>query len=146
MDNVDIHGIRVFGPGGCGSEGLVRMLSRALVPSGDFLCSFPLSLEVDGFGIPLLNGGRYVVHGHDLSHEGGRYSCGEVSDENTGIFDVGSGNVVLEFGDVLVQRGRISSIFLEDHSLGCKPGDGSPGNVPLFEVLVELGNEVHVGS
>ena len=121
------------------------MLSRALVPSGDFLCSFPLSLEVDGFGIPLLNGGRYVVHGHDSSHEGGRYSCGEVSNENIGIFDVGSGNVVLEFGDVLVQRGGVSSIFLEDHSLGCKPGDSSPGNVPLFEVFVELGNEVHIG-
>ena len=122
------------------------MLSRTLVPSGDFLCSFPLSLKVDGFGVPFLNGGQYVVHGHDSSHEGGGYSCGEVSDKNIGIFDVGSGNMILEFRDVLVQRGRVSSIFLEDHSLGCKPGDSSPGNVPLFEVFVELGNEVHIGS
>ena len=122
------------------------MLNRALVPSGDFFCSFPLSLEVDGFGIPFLNGGRYVVHGHDSSHEGRRYSCGEVSDKDIGIFDVGSGNVILEFRDVLVQGGRVGSIFLEDHSLGRKPGNSSSGNVPLFEVLIELGNEVHIGS
>ena len=78
------------------------MLGRALVPSGDFFCSFPLGLEMDGFGIPFLNGGRYVVHGHGLSHEGGRYHCGEVSDKDIGIFDVGLGNMVLEFRDVLV--------------------------------------------
>ena len=78
------------------------MWSRALVPSGDFFGSFPLGLEVDGLGIPFLNGGRYVVHGHDSSHEGGRYPCGEVSDKDIGIFDVGSGNVVLEFRDILI--------------------------------------------
>ena len=33
MDNIDIHCIRVFGPGGGRGEGLIQMLSGALVLS-----------------------------------------------------------------------------------------------------------------
>ena len=44
---------------------------QQLIPFGNFLSSILLSLEIDGFGIPFLDGGGYGVHGHDASHEGG---------------------------------------------------------------------------
>ena len=122
------------------------MLSGALVPSGDFFCSLPLSLEMDGFGIPFLNGGWCGVHRHNSSHEGGRYSRREVSNKDIWVFDIGPGDVILEFGDVLVQGGRVGSVLFEDHSFGCEPGNSSSGDIPLFKVLVEFDNEVHIGS
>ena len=67
-----------------------------LVPSGDFFRPFPLSLEMNGLGVPFLNGGWYVVHGHNAAHEGGGYSCGEVPNKDIGVFDIGLGDVVLE--------------------------------------------------
>ena len=72
------------------------MLGGALVSSRDFLCSFPSSLEVDHFGVPFLNGSWHDVHGHDSSHERGRYSSGEVSNEDIWVFDIGLSNMVLE--------------------------------------------------
>ena len=121
------------------------MLSGTLVSSGDFFCPLPLSLEMDGFGIPFLNGGRHGVHRHDSVHEGGRYPCGEVSDKDIGVFDIGSGDVILEFRDVLVQGRRVCLVLFEDHLFGCEPGDSSSGDISLFKVLVELGNKVHIG-
>ena len=52
---------------------------------------------MDGFGIPFLDSDQHSIHGHDSLHEGGRYSSREVSKEDIRVFDVGSGNVVLEF-------------------------------------------------
>ena len=95
---------------------------------------------MDGFGIPFLNGGRYGIHRHDLLHEGGGYSHGEVSDKDIWVFDIGPGDMILKFGDVLVQGRRVGSVLFEDHSFGCEPGDSSSSDVPLFKVLIEFGN------
>ena len=83
------------------------MLGGALVPFRNFFCSFPLDLEMDGLGIPFLDGGWYGIHGHDSSHEGGEYSSGEVSNKDIWVFYIGPGDMVLEFQDVLVQGRRV---------------------------------------
>ena len=101
---------------------------------------------MDGFEIPFLDSGQYSVHGHDLSHEEEGYSSREVSDEDIRIFDIGLGDVVLEFRDVLVQGRGVGSVFFKDHSFGCEPGDGGSSDVSLFKIFIELGNKVHVGS
>ena len=54
--------------------------------------------------------------------------------------------MVLELKDVLVQRGGICSVFLEDHLFGGEPSNSSSGDVSLFEVFIELHNEVQVHS
>ena len=72
------------------------MLGGALISFQDFLCLLPLGLEVDGFGVPFLDSSWYGIHGHDLLHERGGYSSGEVSNEDVWIFDIGSGDMVLE--------------------------------------------------
>ena len=86
------------------------------------------------------------VHGHDSSHEEGGYSSREVSNEDIWVFDIGSGNIVLEFRDIFVQRRGIGSVFFKDHLFGSEPGNGGPSDISLFEILVELGNKVCVGS
>ena len=67
----------------------------------------------------------------------------EVSDEDIRVCDISLGDVVL---NVLVQGGRVSLVFLEDHLFGGKPGNGGPSNVPLLEVFIELGDKVWVSS
>ena len=37
-------------------------------PPGDVISSLPLSLEGEGFLVPIINGGRHSVHGHDAAH------------------------------------------------------------------------------
>ena len=105
-----------------------------------------MGLKIDGFGIPFLDSGRYSVHEHNPLHKGGGYSSREVSDEDVWIFDIGPGDVVLEFRDILVQGRGVGSVLFKDHSFGCKPGDGSSSDVSLFEIFIELGNKVHIGS
>ena len=56
--------------------------------------------------------------------------------------DIGLDDMVLEFGDILIQRREVCSVFLENHPLGGEPSDSGSGDVPLFEVFVELHNEV----
>ena len=101
---------------------------------------------MNGFGVSFLDSSRHGVHGHDLSHKGGGYSSGEVSNEDVWVFDVGSSNVILEFRDILIQRGKVGSVFFKDHSFGSEPGDGGSSDIPLFKIFVELSNKVHVGS
>ena len=72
------------------------MLDRVLVFFRDFLSSLPLSLEVDGFGVPFLDGSWHSVHEHDPLHEGGGYSSGEVSNEDILVFDIGLGDMILK--------------------------------------------------
>ena len=83
MDDIDIHCIRILGfGGGARGEGLVQVLDGALVSPRDFLCSLPLSLKVDGFGVPFLDSSGYGVHGHDSSHKERGYSSREVPNED----------------------------------------------------------------
>ena len=116
-----------------------------LVPSGDFFRPLPLRLEMNGLGVPFLNGGRYGIHRHNAAHEGWGYSYGEVPNKDIGVFDIGPSDVVLEFGDILIQRGRIGSILLKDHSLGCEPSNGGSGGISLLKIFIEFGNEVPIG-
>ena len=58
------------------------------------------------------------------------------------MFDDGPGNMVLEFGDVLIQRRGVCLVFLENHLLGGEPSDSSSGDVSLLEVFIELHNKV----
>ena len=71
------------------------MLNRVLVSFRDQLCSLPLGLEVDCFGVPFLNGSWYSIHGYDLLHKRGGNSGREMSNEDIWIFDVGPGDMVL---------------------------------------------------
>ena len=68
---------------------MVGLVGGFGVPFGDVISSLPLSLEGDCFLVPLVNGGGDGVHRHDAAHQGGWYSCGEVSDQDVGIGDVG---------------------------------------------------------
>ena len=52
---------------------------------------------MDGFGIPFLDSGWHGVHRHDSSHEGRGDSSREVPNEDVWVFDIGPGNMVLEF-------------------------------------------------
>ena len=101
---------------------------------------------MDRFGVSFLYGSRYGIHEHDLSHERGGYSSTEVSNEDVWVFDIGLGDMVLELKDILIQGRGISSVLFEDHPLGGEPSNGSSSNIPLFEVLIELGNKVWVHS
>ena len=86
FDDIYIHGIRVSGFGGVG-EGLVRLMSGFRVPFEDFIGVFPLGLEGNGLFIPVIDGSRDGVHGHNPVHEGGGDSSREVSNEDILVGD-----------------------------------------------------------
>ena len=71
FDDADIHGIRVMSFGE-GRERLVELVSGFGVLFGDFISTFPLGLERDGFLVPVVDGGGNSVHGHNMAHEGRR--------------------------------------------------------------------------
>ena len=50
-------------------EGLIGLVGGFGVLLGDFIGMFPLGLERDGILVPVINGGRDCVHGHDVVHE-----------------------------------------------------------------------------
>ena len=81
FDGIYNHGIRIMGLGGRGvGERVVGLVGGFQVPPGDVIGSLPLSLEGYGFLVPIINGGRYNVHGHDAAYQGGWDPCGEISD------------------------------------------------------------------
>ena len=126
---------------------MVGLMGGPGVSLGNVVGSFPLGLESDGLLIPFVDGRGDGVHGHNAAHERGRDSCGEVSDQDIGVRDVGKGNVVLECGDILRQRGGVRVVLLALlHSLGGKPGDGVPGDVVVFKRGVELRDKVGESS
>ena len=86
FDDVYIHGVRVasFGRGG---ERVVGLMGGFGVSFGDFLGAFPLSLERDGFLVPVLDGRGDSIHGHDSVHEGERDSGREVSNKDILVGD-----------------------------------------------------------
>ena len=62
-------------------------MSRFGISFGDFFGPFPLGLEGDGLLVPIIDGGRDSVHGHDSVHEGGGDPGREVSDKDILIGD-----------------------------------------------------------
>ena len=102
FDGVDDHGVGVMGFGIRGvGEGVVGLVGGLRVSFGDVISLFPLGLEGDGLLVPFINGGRNSVHGHDSVHEQWWNSCGEVSNQDIHIGDVGEGYMVFEGGDIL---------------------------------------------
>ena len=120
LDRVHDHGIRVVGLGVGGvREGVVSLMGRPRVPFGDVVGSLPLDLESDSLLVPFVDGGGDGVHGHYPAHERRWDSCGEVSDQDVGVRDVGKGDMVLEGGNIFRQRGGVRVVLLALlHSLG----------------------------
>ena len=90
FDGVNNHGVGVvcLGVRGVG-EGVVGLVRGFRVPLGDVIGSLPLGLESDGLLVPFIDGGGDSVHGHDAAHQRRWDSCGEVSDQDVGVGDIG---------------------------------------------------------
>ena len=133
-----------------GGEHLVRV-GWFDVSSGDFVSAIPLGLEMNGLFVPVLDGGRNGVHGHDTAHEGGGYPSRVVSDENIFIVNGRHSYVVLEEGGVFHEgwgvfvSSSVPSRFLY-HPLGGKPGNGVGYHVMVFERGFKVGDEDREGS
>ena len=72
-------------------KGVVGLVGGLRVSLSDVISSFPLGLEGDGLFVPFVDGGGNSVHGHDSAHEGWWNPCGEVSDQDVCVRDVGEG-------------------------------------------------------
>ena len=90
---------------------MVGLVGGFRVPPGNVVSSLSLGLEGDSFLVPIVDGRRYSVHGHDAAHQGGWDSCGEISNQDIGIRDVGKGDVVFEHRNIFHQRGGIQVIL-----------------------------------
>ena len=147
LNRVYDHGVGVVSLGGGGvREGVVGLMGRPRVSLGDVVGALPLSLESDSLLVPFVDGRGDGVHRHDAAHERGWNSCGEVSDQDIGVGDIGEGDVVFERGNVFRQGGGVGVVLLLLHSLGGKPGDGVPGDIVVLECGVELRDKVSEGS
>ena len=140
------HSVGVVGFGGGVGEGMVGLVGRSRVSLGDVIGAFPLSLERDSLLVPFIDSQGDGVHGHDAAHERGWDSCGEVSNQDVGVGDVGEGDVIFERGDILRQGRGVGIVLLFLHSLGGKPRDGVSGDIVVFERGVELCDEVSESS
>ena len=98
---------------------MVGLVRGFRVSFGNVICSFPLGLEGDGLLILLVDGGGNGVHRHDSAHQGRRDSCGEISNQDVGIGDVGGGYVVFEGGNIFHQGGEVGVVLdVLHHALG----------------------------
>jgi len=126
-------------------------VGRFDVSPSDFVGAIPLGLEVNGLLVPVLDGGRNGIHGHDSAHEGGGNPSGVVSDEDIFVVNGRHSYVVLEKGGVFCEGWRVfvsSSIlpwFLY-HPLGGKPGDGIGYHIVVFKRGFEVGDKNCEGS
>ena len=120
FDGVDDHGVGVMGFGIRGvGEGVVGLVGGLRVSFGNVISSFPLGLEDDGLLVPFVDGGRNSVHGHDLAHERWWNSCGEVSNQDIRVGDIGESHMVFEGGNIFRQGGGVRVVFLTLlHALG----------------------------
>lgn len=75
--------------------------------------AFPLSFEVDGPAVPVVDGGRNGVHRHDSPHEGGINPHSKIIDEDALVGDSTDRDFVFERLDV-----RFEGKFLGDLSSG----------------------------
>ena len=93
FDSINDHGVGVVGldVGGV-REGVVVLVGGFGVSFGDVVSSLPLSLEGNCFLVPFVDGGGDGVHGHDATHEQWWDPCGEVSDQDICVGDIGPGN------------------------------------------------------
>ena len=82
MNDINIYGVGIFGRFSWEGSMVVGLSDGVFVLFGNQVCSFPLSLKVDSFGIPGSDGIRRGVHGVDLSHKSSRDVRREVPDEN----------------------------------------------------------------
>ena len=145
FDDGHVHGIRVSGFGGIG-EGLVRLMNGFRVLLGNFIGAFPLGLEGNGLFIPVIDGSRDSVHGHNATHEGVRDASGEISDEDILVRDACEGGVVLEVEDIFNKGWGIGVVFSFGHAFGGEPGDSIASGVVVFECSFELCDKVGEGS
>ena len=141
LDDVYIHGVGIPGFGG-GGEGVVGLVSRFGVPFGNFFGMIPLGLEGNGLFIPVIDGRGNGVHGHDLTHEGGRDAGGEISNEDILVGDACKGRVVLKVRNILDEGWGISVVLSFGHVFGGEPGSG----VMVFECGFKFGDEVREGN
>ena len=86
---------------------MVGLMGGLQISLGNVVGSLPLGLESDGFLVPFFDGGGDGVHGHDSAHEWWWDSCGEVSDQDIGVGDIGKGYMVLECGNIFHQGGGV---------------------------------------
>ena len=59
---------------------MVGSFDRLLVSLSDLFSSFPLSLKMNGFRVPIFHFRGDRVHGHDAFHQGRGNASREVSD------------------------------------------------------------------
>ena len=144
LDNVYVHGVGISGFGGSG-EGVVGLLSQFGVPFGNFFSTFPLGLEGNSLFIPVIDGRRNGVHGHDSTHEGGRDASGEISNKDILVGDACEGRVVLKVRNVLDEGRGVSVVLSFGHVFGGEPGNSVAGGVMVFERGFEFGDKVKEG-